>query len=271
MGRDSEKTSFVLSCRRASYKISLFNSCITPLLNDNFNRITKVKATNNSSVTTPVDEFRKIEAAMTGSQEAQSFSFWHVSMLWSYVRNCGFMPPGEALYNRLSNSLSLSLVDQAKASFALSTCMNLTRRAHFPKFAQRTITGCQKCCLMATSPFLDRLFDKATLKEVVQEYKGADATTFHFDLSKAVAKGLLNFGKRNHEETKASPGLPLVPHAVPSTSKAAVGSMFASRYGGRGRGQRRGGIDGQCSGKSAPALQKPACRIFQSRSHPLVQ
>ena len=96
---------------------------------------------------------------------------------------------------------------------------------------------------MSSSPFVDRLFDESVLKEVVQEYEGAAATSSHLDLSKAVAKGLVTFGKRKHEETQPSVGSPVVPHAVASTSKASVSSMFTPKYG-KGRGQKKGGRGG---------------------------
>ena len=224
-----------------------------------FNRLTKVKATNNSSVTVPIEEFKKIEAALSSLQENQSFSFWLIATMNAYVRESGFVPPDEALFTRLSNSLSLAMVDQARSSFALSACMNLTRRAHFLKFAQSTVSEGQKCRLMATSPFSDRLFYESTLGEVIKEYEGAAATTSHLDLSKAVAKGLFNFtGKRKFDDSQANPGSPLVPHATPSTSKASAASMFNTRYQGKDRGQKKGGGGAQRGGKSAPASQKPA-------------
>ena len=74
---------------------------------------------------------------------------------------------------------------------------------------------------------------------------------------------MLNFGgKRKLEETQASPGSPLVPHATPSTSKASVASMFTNKYSGRGRGQKRGGRGANRGGKGAPAPQKPASQDF---------
>ena len=114
---------------------------------------------------------------------------------------------------------------------------------------------------MSTSPFTDRLFDEDTLKEVIHEYEGAAATSSHLDLSKAVAKGLITFGKRKFDDVQASPGSPLVPHAVPSTSKATAAAMFTPKYRGKGRGHKRGG-GAPRGGKNAPASQKPASQDF---------
>ena len=81
--KEFKKPSSLLARRRVIYKILSSDSNITSPLNDTFNRITKVKATNTSSVTIPIEEYRKIEVALAGLQEAQSFSFWLVSTLCS--------------------------------------------------------------------------------------------------------------------------------------------------------------------------------------------
>ena len=199
-----------------------------------------------------------METAVAGLQEAQSFSFWLMSTMVAYLRESGCVPPDEGLYNRLTSSLSTSLVDQAKASFGLSAFFTLSRRAHFLKFAASTVSEGQRSRLLTASPYLDKLFDEGVLGEVVKEYEGAAATTSHLDLSKAVAKGLFFSGKRKHEETQASPGSPLVPHGSASTSKANVAAMFKPKYG-KGRGQRKGGRGGQRGGKGGASTgQKPS-------------
>ena len=259
VARDSKKPSSVLPRRRVCYRLPSSDASITPPLNDGFNRLTKVKATNNSSITIPIEEFRRMETALAGLQEAQSFSFWLVNTLCAYVREGGFVAPDEAIYHRLVNSLSLSLMDQAKASFGLSAFCNLSRRAHFLRFAQPTVTEGQRARLSGASPFIDRLFDEDTLKEVISEFEGAAATTSHLELAKAVTKGLF-FGKRKLEESQAGVGSPLVPPnaAVPSTSKANVAAMFTPKYG-RGRGQKKGGRGNYRGGRGggSAAAQKP--------------
>ena len=161
----------------------------------------------------------------------------------------------------MTSSLSRSLVDQARASFSLSAFTCLARRSHFLKFAASTVSEGQRARLLTSSPYSEKLFDESVLGEVVKEYEGAAATTSHLDLSKAVAKSLLFSGKRKHEESQASPGSPLVPHAnsSASTSKANISAMFKPKYGGMGRGQRKGGRGGQRGGKgAAPTNQKPS-------------
>ena len=189
-----------------------------------------------------------------------SFSFWLINTLCAYVRESGFAPPDEAVYCRLVSSLSVALVDQARASYGLSAFCCLSRRSHFLRFAQATISEGQKARLSASSPFIDRLFDDEVLKEVIKEFEGAATTTSHLDLSKAVAKGLFFSGKRKLEETQPSPGSPLVPSNVAgASSKTNVAALFQNKYGGRGRGQKRGGRGGNRGGRGGgSSAQKPA-------------
>ena len=132
---------------------------------------------------------------------------------------------------------------------------------HFLRFAQTTVSEGQKARLSAASPFCESLFDEDTLKAVISEFEGAAATTSHLDLSKAVAKGLFFAGKRKFDETQSGMGSPLVPPnaAVASTSKANVASLFQSKYGGKGRGQKKGGRGNYRGGRGggSSANQKP--------------
>ena len=70
LAKDNKKPSAVLPKRRSCYRLPSSVVSLTPPLNDNFNRITKVKATNNASITIPIEEYKKMEVTLVGLQEA---------------------------------------------------------------------------------------------------------------------------------------------------------------------------------------------------------
>ena len=205
---------------------------------------------------------------MIGLQESQSFSFWLVASLFSYVKENSFVPPDYALFSRLSSSLALSLVDQAKYSHAMSSFCALARRSHFLKFADPTVTDGQKARLLGSDPFQPSLFDPKILGEVLSEYEGAAATTSHLDVSRAFSKGWLFAGSKRKFDAPSGPN-PAPPVATASTSAAAqpetVSPLFdgpSKRGGYRSRGNRRGGRGGHRgkggsrSGKSGQGFPK---------------
>ena len=250
--KDLKKPSSVFPRRRHSYRLSSAEqNTFAPPLNDAFVRIAKSRPPTNASVGVSLEEFRRLELAVAGLQEAQSFSFWLVSALVEYFKQSGFHAPDEALYSRLISSLSVSFVDQAKASFSLSAFLNLTRREHFLKFSAPSVTEGQKKRLLSCKPFGPDLFDPEVLSSVIQEFEGAAATSSHIDLSKAVARGLFSGGKRKREDSPSpSTSSPLVPHGAgsSSSSRSEVASLFDSSSkssAGKGKGFRRGGKGAQ--------------------------
>ena len=183
-----------------------------------------------------------------------------MSTVFAYVKASGFKPPDEGIYNRLTSSLSLSLLDQTRISYALSAFSNLCRRNHFLKFAAATVSDGQKARLMSGDPFQRDLFDSDTLKAVTSEFEGAAATSSHLDVSKAVAKGLLSFSKNKQSDatTTRSPVVP--PRGISSSgsSRSSVAALFESRGSYRGRGGHRRGGRGGNRGRGAPVSQKSA-------------
>ena len=190
-----------------------------------------------------------------------------MSTLFAYIKESGFNPPDEALFERLSSSLSMSLVDQAKSALSISAFCNLTRRNHFMKFASPTVTSGQKARLMGSDPFNSDLFDQSTLSDVVSAFDSASATTSHINVSKAVTKGLFFSGKRKRDESPQSnssaPGGSSAPPATPAIQPD-VASLFKTPIrgkGDRGKGSRGGGRGGQRS-KGGSNVQKPGHQGF---------
>ena len=241
--REFKKPSTILQKRRSCYRPAGVDATFSASnLNDNFNRITKSKASSNVAISIPCEELRKFENAVAGLQDAQSFASWLVNTVLAYVRLHGFVPPNEPLWDRLSSSLSLAMVDQARASFSFTAFSTLCRRAHFLKFAAPTITDGQKHRLLTTNPFDSTyLFDPNVLNDVITEYEGAAATTSHLDLSKALAKGL--FWSKKKEDPKSSSTGPASAATSASNvpaSQASNPSPFNTRGYYRGRGGRKG-------------------------------
>ena len=212
--KEGKKPSAVFHRRKKSYRVMGDQSFpIPPVINDTaLGRISKAKPSTTASALIPLEELRKLESDLIGLQETQSFSFWLVSTLISYVNTNGFVAPDPALFARLTSSLSLSLVDQAKAAHAMSAFCTLTRRDHYLKFAQPTVTDGQKSKLRSGNPFKPDLFDPPTLEQVVQEYEGASLTSSHLTMASAVVRGMYS-GKRKW-----------TPPGAPSTSSAGAGA-----------------------------------------------
>ena len=165
-----------------------------------------------------------------------------------------------ALFSRLEESLSISLVDQAKTSFALAAFSSLTRRNHYLKFAS-LLPDSQKSRLLGSNPFSPDLFENSVVDEIVKDYESGQATSSHINMSKAVAKGLLSLGKRKNEQDASSQGpggkSPVGPPNAGSQPDSANSNARGGNY--RGRYNRRGGAQygrGNYRGRGAPQNQK---------------
>ena len=77
-------------------------------------------------------------------------------------------------------------------------------------------------------------------------------------MSKAVAKGMISFNKKNDQNQNRSPLVPPSGSSTQGTSRANVASMFENRGAYRGWGGRRGGKRGGRGRGGAPASQKAA-------------
>ena len=213
------------------------------------------RPSNNASVLLPLEELRKLEAALVCLQETQSFSHWLVQALMTYVRECGFMPPDPAIYSRLSTSLGLCMVDQTKAALSLSAFCTLTRREHFLKFASPALTDGQKASLRSSEPFARDLFDPAILWKVIADYEGKTLVSSHLDLARSVAKGFFG-GKRSWGSSSGASGssASATSSANPPANPESSASLFdaPSKGGGyKSKGKKGKGRGGQQRGRGA--------------------
>ena len=256
LGGQGKRASAVFSRRRACYNIADEQHFVKPpVFNDLFNRLCMKSCSTNAQVSVPLEELRRLESAVVGLQEAQSFSFWLVSSLFGYVKESGFVPPDPALYSRLSSSLSMSLVHQCTVAHAVSAFSTSLRRGHFLSHCSPTVTDDQKHRLLASPPFAEKLFDPVVLKEVVEEYEGASATAHNVNVSKALIENMSRWFGKKGKDTSA-PGVPgpsgVSPAAPASSSEqpkagsplfdaSAKGGVYWPRSNrGKGRGGRRG-------------------------------
>ena len=178
------------------------------------------------------------------------------------------MPPEPYLYSRLSTSLSMALVEQAKVSHAVSAMLASLRKAHHLKHCDPSVTEDMKQRLQASSPFAETLFDPTILQEVSAEFDGATTTAHHRSVSRARAEGSFSFSAKRKKGNSGA-GSPAPAAQVASTQAlepAGVGSPLSdSQSGGRGyytrgnRGKGRGGY----RGKGGSRNQKTSGRGFR--------
>ena len=253
--KESKKASTVLPRRRGAYKV-VGEDALTPAppLNELYRRLTFSKPSNNASVSVPLEELRRLEGALVSLQETQSFSFWLVAALFEYLRSNGFVPPDGPLFSRLEDSLSLALVDQARTALSLSAFSVLTRRAHFLKFASLVPEG-QKAKLLGSDPFGKDLFDGEILEEIVKDFEGAQATSSHINVSKAVTKGLFMLAKAKGDKE------------APSQSTGGKSPVVAPGNGNQSRPDAQNSFDASSRGSSARGrgARRPARSNFRSR------
>ena len=266
VAREGKKPSAMFHKRKNAYRVMGGNDlAVPPILNDGLGRISKSKPVNNANALIPLEELRKLEAALISLQETQSFSFWLCSSLIAYVQKGGFIPPDPALFSRLTSSLALSLVDQSKATHAMSSFCIMSRRDHFLKFAAAGVTAGQKSRLRSGAPFKPDLFDPQDLEKIASDYEGTSLTTSHMQMTAAVVKGFFA-GKRKWTPPQGAPstlaaGASQSPLSQPDN---ATTNFDSSRGGwkrargnrGRGRGFQRGRGASRGSGKAGQNFGK---------------
>ena len=199
---DGKAAAFVLHKHRAAYKIPTLDAPAHPVvLNDQFFRLTsRQRQPTVNSIPVTLSEWRKIDLSLASIQETQSFMCWLVSTAVAHITATGFIPQ-DGLFNRLFSSISTALADMTSATMGLSAFSVLLRRSFYLKFLSPTITEGQKHRLMKGSPFLASLFEDQTLKEVVEEFSDASATSSYQHLSRTISATVLS-GKRKREQSR---------------------------------------------------------------------
>ena len=260
VAKEAKKPSSVLPRKRGLYRVAGDDNVALPSqLNDLFSHITTTKPSANASILIQLEELRRLEASLANLQETQSFSFWLVAALFAYIRENGFVAPDSAFFSRLTSSLSLALVDQAKLAFSMSAFLNMSRRNHCLKFAAPSVTAGQKARLLGSDPFGSDLFDPNVLKEVSAEFDGDAATSSNLSVVSLVAQGALSVSsgvKRKSEVLSGGSAGVVVPPSTSASTSASGSVGFSERPSSAkspkspGRGGRRGRWFGRGRGRS---------------------
>ena len=119
--RGGKRISGTLPHKRGVYKVADDPYLASPsTINPEFLRFAGKKLSDKSSIYFMISEILKVEDSVKYLQSSQSFLLWLVSTLFMYLKDSDFSPRDPALFNKLSSSMSLALVNQAEASQFLS-------------------------------------------------------------------------------------------------------------------------------------------------------
>ena len=155
-----------------------------PELNEEYERLSRdVRST---SVLIPLKEIVQMENSLLSLQENQSFTLWIISTLFSMIDEAGLTKSDPDLVNQMSESLSMSMVNQTTISHLLTSYMVGRRRDHFISHLPKSVTLSQKRRLAASSPFSENLFDPEVLGRVISEFKGDLTTSAHVAMTQMI-------------------------------------------------------------------------------------
>ena len=176
MGK-GKKPSSLLPLKRRYFQVAEEDSLHRPEINVELQRMTGKRIPVKETMQFPSEDISRIETRLITLQENQSFTLWLISSLFNLMHEEGYTSSDPEVLAKISDSLSLSMVNQSTLTHELSSYIVAQRREQIFNHLPYTISDVQKQKLASATPFSNEIFDPDTLKEVISEYVNDVATS----------------------------------------------------------------------------------------------
>ena len=206
LGAEARRPSAVLQARRPAYRPPSGSQPLSlPKFDEAFNRLTSSRLSSTTSLNITMEEVKALTNAFSSQLEAQSFSMWIISTLYSLVHSEEFDPSDLSLFDQLFSSLGTAMEDQVSHTLSFGAFLSLSRRHALAKFLYPSLTSKQKARLYSGDPFGPNLFVEEDLSSVIAEVEGAETAKSTKGLNKALSSGNVNLPKPRSDSRNTRP------------------------------------------------------------------
>ena len=225
------KTVNVWPRKRTYYKVHNLPEFVK--INPRVSEISSLKNLSSISFSFSSSDALALDRALSELVQAQSFSFWLLSALFSFLDHEGFSPSNASLFLQYKSVLSSTFAAQSNWTLSLQTFLNLLKRKSVLNRLFPSVLAHHKELLFRSPVFDEFMFDEGVLETVINCHSKSQADKSHFSLVKFLSSATIS---------KAPSQITVAPRGARRPFYRPYGpSRGRGGRGGRGRGKSGGG------------------------------